>query len=140
MWMDEELRELKERISAMSDEQLLNIVEVDFDDYRQEAIDFAKTELMARGISFKNAPSAAGSSSQENADAEESAGKLPPCSRCGAKTRLGVLLAESEITITFSDNDEQRFVEARACVKCGHVELVVDLATEVDEAPGARVL
>lgn len=140
MWMDETLRELKQRISDMSSDELLNIVEVDFDDYRQEAIDFAKAELMARGIHFKGASSQMSVSSSETGDTSEAAASEPSCVKCGSKTRLGVLLGESEITIMFSDRDEQRFVEVYACIKCGYVQLIVDLETDVDEAPGARVL
>jgi hypothetical protein len=53
MWMDEQTRELKERISGLSDDELLDIVEVEFNDYRKEAIDFAKSELTRRGIEFQ---------------------------------------------------------------------------------------
>ena len=142
MWMDEKSRELKERISGMSDQQLLNIVEVDFDDYRQEAIDFAKAELLTRGIEFEEPSSRQDQEdlSRDLVEPEPIARRVPTCARCGSRTRLGVLLGESEITILFSDKDEQRFVEAYACVKCGHVQLVVDLETDVDETPPARVI
>ncbi|MEK6287247.1 MAG: hypothetical protein AABO57_16020 [Acidobacteriota bacterium] len=45
MFMDEELNELKDRISQMSDRELLQIVEVEYADYRKEAIQFAEAEL-----------------------------------------------------------------------------------------------
>ncbi|MGA9773123.1 MAG: DUF2007 domain-containing protein [Blastocatellia bacterium] len=53
MWIDEESGELKERISKLSDEELLNMVEVEPDEYRREALDYAKAELMVRGIRFQ---------------------------------------------------------------------------------------
>ena len=39
---DEELSELKDRISQMSDRELLQIVEVEYNDYRKEALEFAQ--------------------------------------------------------------------------------------------------
>ena len=53
MSMDEQLSELKDRISQMSNEQLLRIVEVEYDDYRIEALQFAGEELGKRGIPFE---------------------------------------------------------------------------------------
>ena len=53
MWMDEETRELKERISKLSDEELLNMVEVEPYEYRKLALDFARAELMERGIQYQ---------------------------------------------------------------------------------------
>src|SRR4249920_2357445 len=50
--MDDQKRELKERMSRMSDDELLNMVEVDFADYRQDALDVARSELLSRGINL----------------------------------------------------------------------------------------
>src|SRR5215216_158111 len=58
MFMDEELKELKDRISQMSDDELLQIVEVEYDDYRREALDFAKAELEKRNIPYEEPGSA----------------------------------------------------------------------------------
>ena len=139
MWMDEQLKELKERITGLSDDELLKMVEVDFDDYRKEALDFAKAELISRGITFDE-PDTVSFSLQGSVETDASARELPPCAKCGGNTRLGVLLGETEITVLFSDKDEQRFVEVRACVKCGQIHLVVDLETDVDEAPSSRTI
>ena len=139
MWMDEQLNELKERISGLSDGELLRIVEVEFDDYRPEAIDFAKGELTARGIKFEDPSSKPVAESFQNA--AEAAGpprKILTCAVCGGQMRLGILMAESEITIIFSDNDEQRFVEVYACVRCGRVQMMIDLETDVDQTSGSR--
>lgn len=51
---DEELEELKERISQKSDHELLRIIEVEYDDYRPEAIEFAKAELTKRFVPSKS--------------------------------------------------------------------------------------
>lgn len=48
--MNKELQELKARISSLSDEELLKMVYVDFADYREEAISFAKQELKKRSL------------------------------------------------------------------------------------------
>jgi hypothetical protein len=47
--MNEALINLKERMAELSDEELYLIVNVDFSNYRQEAIDLAKAELEKRG-------------------------------------------------------------------------------------------
>ena len=48
--MNKELQDLKERISSLSDEELLKMVHVDSADYREEAISFAKEELKQRNL------------------------------------------------------------------------------------------
>lgn len=47
--MTNELTNMKERLSIQTDEDLLKIVNIDFADYREEAIKFAKEELEQRG-------------------------------------------------------------------------------------------
>lgn len=44
--------ELQEKISQMSDEELLRMVGVDARQYRQEALDLAKSEMARRGLAF----------------------------------------------------------------------------------------
>jgi len=44
--------ELRERISKLSDEELLEMVERKSGDYRKNALDYASEELTSRGISF----------------------------------------------------------------------------------------
>lgn len=44
--------ELKSQIVRLSDEDLLRMVNIDFADYREEAIQYAEAELRARGISY----------------------------------------------------------------------------------------
>jgi len=129
MWMDEELFELKERISRFSDEELLNIVEVDWKDYRKEALEFAKNELTRRGISFE--PARKGNELLSGKAGEGAAGWAETCARCGGKTRPGVLIDTREIIILFTDRDEQRFIEVYTCGQCGHVQIVVDFETEI---------
>ena len=53
MFLDEELSQLEDRISQMSDQQLVRIVEVEYDDYRKEALDFAEVELQKRNVPFE---------------------------------------------------------------------------------------
>jgi hypothetical protein len=48
-----ELRELRERISKQSDEDLLKIVNVDFKDYRKETVGFARAELEKRDLTHR---------------------------------------------------------------------------------------
>jgi hypothetical protein len=128
MWMDEKTRELKQRISEMSDEELLDMVEVDFADYRQQALDFAKSELMARGISFET------ETAQSEAEPQERAPRALRCAGCGESMRPGILFAEKELTVMFTDNDEERFVEVFTCKGCGRVDLRVDYETDVQKS------
>jgi rubrerythrin len=130
MWMDEQLFELKERICRLSDEELLNIVEVDWKDYRKEALGFAKNELARRGITFEEAKKGdelLSGKAREGA----AAGWAETCARCAGKTRPGVLVDGREIIIFFTDRDEQRFIEVYACSQCGQAQVVADFETEI---------
>ena len=53
--MDDEL-ELKENISRMSDDKLLEMVAAKRGEYREAALYFANNELKARGIDFEVEP------------------------------------------------------------------------------------
>lgn len=128
--MDEQLSELKDRISQMSNEELLRIVEVDYDDYRIEALQFAEEELGKRTIPFERPARDAGGA--EDAESIASAESNAPCGNCGGVMRSGLLFADKELSILFADNNEERFVQAFACTSCGDVRLVVDLETEVE--------
>ena len=129
MFMDDELNELKDRISQMSDRELLQIVEVEYADYRKEAIEFAQAELAKRSIPFE-APVI---DADDDDDSIAPAGSITPCGNCGGLMRSGLLFAEKELTILFSDSNEERFVQAFACTACGDVRLIVDLETEVED-------
>jgi hypothetical protein len=48
--------ELKKRITSLPDDELLSIVEENYADYRQEALDIATEELTRRNISFTSPP------------------------------------------------------------------------------------
>src|SRR5215211_1317450 len=53
MYMPNDL-ELREKISKLSDEDLLKMVNVDFADYREEALQYAEAEIRVRGIPSEN--------------------------------------------------------------------------------------
>ena len=130
MFPVDELNELKDRISQMSDRELLRIVEVEYADYRREAIEFAEVELGKRSIPFEKPELDA--DEDEDADSIAPAASKAPCGNCGGVMRSGLLFAEKELTILFSDSNEERFVHAFACTACGDVRLIVDLETEVE--------
>ena len=48
--MSDELRDLKEKVSKLSDDELMKMVHVDSSDYREDAIIIAKDELKKRNI------------------------------------------------------------------------------------------
>ena len=128
MFLDEELNELKDRISQMSDRELLQIVEVEYADYRKEALEFAEGELAKRSIPFEKPELAA----DEDDDSMAPSGNNAPCGNCGGAMRPGLLFADKELTILFADDNEERFVQAFACTACGDVRLTVDLETDVE--------
>jgi len=133
--MEDETRELKERITSMSNEDLLKIVTVERGDYRREAIDFATGELQARGVPFEPGDDIEDDDDEESdaADATISGKDLLPCELCGGAMRVGQMFADRELTIFFADDDEERFVQAVACNDCGHLRLLVDFETDVEE-------
>ena len=129
---DEELEELKERISQKSDHELLQIIEVECDDYRPEAIEFAKAELTKRFVPFEEPERSSADTDDETSDEiARPAANAEPCAKCGGATRTGLLFADKELTILFSDNEE-RFVQAFACTRCGELRLTVDFTTDVE--------
>ena len=130
MFQDDELNELKDRISQMSDRELLQIAEVEYADYRKEAIEFAEVELTKRSIPFEK-PELDADEDEED-DSIGPIERTQPCGNCGAQMRSGLLFADKELTILFSDSNEERFVHAFCCTACGDVRLTVDLETEVE--------
>ena len=131
--MDEELKVLRDRISQMSDDELLQIVEVEYDDYRKEALEFAMAELEKRSIPYEEP----GLDEGNEAETEESdltvpaAGSLP-CDACGGAMRVGTFYADKELSIFFPDKQEERFIQALACSNCGSLKLFVDFNTDVE--------
>jgi hypothetical protein len=134
MWSDDESKEFKKRIAVLSDEELLKMVGVEADDYTEEALECAEAELKARGIEFGKVPTV---DKKDNLVGEHTvktrAGNSITCSSCGGGTRSGILFAEREVRIVFSDNEEERYVDVYACKECGRVEMIVDYTTEVEE-------
>ena len=133
--MDDEQRELRERIADMSEAELLRMVGKDRREYRAEAVAYAKEELNAR----RSVIAEQEDENDDEADADEAAdaAQVPaieqPCDICGGSMRRGALFADREMTIYFDDTDEERFVEAVVCSACGNLRLVVDLDTDVQE-------
>jgi len=124
--MTDELQELKQRLSKLSDEELIEIVTVAAADYREEALDYAKAELKYRRVDW---------TTPEAAPEQEEPPVVQPgkhCIACGGELRPGTLVAEKELTIVFSDNQEERFVRVTACVRCGQLSLVADFDTTVE--------
>lgn len=127
---DEELIELKDRISQMSDRELLRIVEVEYNDYRKEALEFATEELRKRSVPFeKFEPD---EDAAEETDSPDPIRNIAPCRDCGGVMRSGLLFADKELTMLFNDDNEERSVQAFACMACGAVRLAIDLETEVE--------
>ena len=131
--MDEQLNGLKDRISQLSDGELLRIVEVEYADYRKEALELAQTELNKWFVPFeKHEPDEIDSDEEASDGPMDLAASSQPCAICGGPMRTGLLFADKEMTILFPDGTEERFVQALACRRCGEVRLVVDFSTDVE--------
>jgi len=135
---DTDLRRLKENISKLQDEQLVEMVTTAASEYRQEALDYAKAELTSRGIDWdepvldEEDETAALTSDAGPKRSQLPAGSAGSCV-CGGKLRIGTLVGEKEMTIVFNDNREERFVLVTACAQCGQVSLLVDYETELEK-------
>src|SRR5262245_16780114 len=124
--MTDEWRDIKQRISQLSDEQLIEMLTVSAADYRKEALDYAKAEFNRRRLELP-------SETPEVPESEPTDAAIPlepaatdlttKCPICGGRLRAGTLVAEKELTIVFSDNQEERFIRSLACVRCGQVYL-----------------
>jgi len=140
--MAEDSQHLKERLIKLSDDELIEIVLAAPGEYRQEAIDIAKTELKWRNVEIPKPEEVA---EGEDADAPLSddpfarprlvRSKDPgnACFICGGPLRQGTLVAEKELTVVFGDSHEERFVKVSACTQCGQLSLVVDFDTDVQQ-------
>jgi hypothetical protein len=139
--MSDDIWELKQRLSKLSNEELIAIVTVASKDYRQEAIDYAKQELKYRRVDLSKLNSEDDEAIDETETAPEAEPEaVDPFVRgvstkcvCGGALRQGTLVAEKELTIIFSDNHEERFVRVLACSRCSQISLVVDPETVVPE-------
>lgn len=148
MSSDPQLRELRERLAKMSDDELIRMVCEEYADYREEALEIAEEELAARGIYLEDgdaAPVAGVAAASDNglggmgggSNVSMATGRAAnraalSCSACGGALRSGYLFAQKEITVLFADNNEERFVDVQACRDCGRVQLTVDYETDVE--------
>jgi len=136
--MAEDSQKLKDRLIKLSDEELIEIVLAAPGEYRQEAVDIAKTELKWRNVEIPKP--------EETEEAEVPASDDPfrrprlvvpspgnACLVCGGSLRPGTLVAEKELTVIFDDNHEERFVKVSACTQCGQLSLIVDFETGVQQ-------
>ena len=139
--MAEDSQQLKERLIKLSDEQLIDIVQAEPGEYRQEAIDIAKAELKWRKVEIPDPEEdvEAGVVVPISSDPISHFSRAPRvapvevCMICGSTMRQGTLVAEKELTIVFADNQEERFVKVNACTRCGQVSLIVDFETDVQQ-------
>lgn len=143
--MASQYQQMRERILALSDDELIHMVTEGASEYRPDALEIAQLEMRSRGLSIpsddEDEEEAEETSELEQApeqDVEISrAGAAPDsvrtnCVYCGGRLRAGTLVAEKETTIIFADTREERFVNARACRDCGLVSLIVDFNTTVE--------
>jgi hypothetical protein len=131
--MTEDMKELRDRITALSDEELVAMVTVNAEDYREDALHVARMELRSRGVDFSTprADDLERVAVDPLAPAAPAVGDGATCA-CGGKLRSAVLVGERELTVVFTDNQEERFVKVLACVRCGQMSLIADFETNVE--------
>jgi hypothetical protein len=140
----EELKELEERIRQLSDDELVDMVQVHAGDYHEESLEIARQELKSRRISWKDSPDDQTEEPFiEDADptglSELAANPTFKCRHCGGKVRRGSLVVGDadclehpmEALVQFHDAFEQRYCFVLACTGCGRTELAVDFITPV---------
>jgi hypothetical protein len=129
--------ELKERLSKLSDEELIQMVTLGAADYRPEALDYAKAELKYRRVDLSEVRRQEPEEEETDVDspmkpAETVTGPIGSvCFACGGRLRSATLVAEKELTVIFSDNHEERFVRVMVCTQCGRMSLIADYDNEV---------
>jgi hypothetical protein len=147
--MDDDLKAIRDNIATLSDDELERMVTVEAGDYRPQAIELARRELEARGISVSPRGTGPGKQSERAAERTASSGEEAEegpreaadeehssrllCPFCNGPVRRAALLGDNEIIALFRDNDEQRYVDVFVCTRCGEARLVVDLVTPVTE-------
>jgi hypothetical protein len=147
--MSDDIWELKQRITKLSDDELIDMVTVGAKDYRQEALDYAREELKYRHIDRsqlrEREEEAVEPETEPEAESEpESKPEMvdpvfhvvsPAAATCacGGRLRPGTMVAEKEVTIIFADNHEERFVRVLACSRCRQITLLVDSDTVISE-------
>ena len=125
--------ELKQHISQLPDDELLEMATTKSGEYREEAVNFAKAELTSRGIDFETPATVdeGGESDGTILPFLESHGAV--CPTCRGPLRYGTLVGEKELTVVFADNYEERFIRVSACSQCGQLSLMVDYETNVQQ-------
>ncbi len=151
--MEIDLEELRERVSLLDDAALLRMIEEEADNYRPEALAVAREEARRRGIEPTRRPAR---DERVRVAGDEGRGKAPAageekeleeddqgqerqpvrgylCPSCGVGMRRALLLGETQVIAVLEPNNEQRFVYAMVCPRCGTADLFVDFETEVEQ-------
>lgn len=123
--------ELKKRISKLSDQELLKMVNEDYEDYRDEALDYAEAELQARGILPDIEEPLQEEANEDMGQERTRAGRDMTCDDCGGALTPAQLFGESEIIVYLIEKKADRFLRVTACTQCGQVRLSVDFVTDI---------
>ena len=131
--MDDVLRQLKNNISNLSDDELVQMVTTDAGEYREEAVEFAREELEARGVGLAEASAGEEEPGAEEGESEAAALPGAVCFVCNGPMRRAALVGDKELIVAFRDDGEQRFVDVLVCGRCGEGRLLVDLESDVED-------
>ena len=132
-------KNLAENLAVLSDDDLIDMINVHFQQYRPDALIIARAELVKRGyhISKKGKvtnPQKAEEKPHEGVAPAAQNPTLPLCPRC--KTELEYvgtrrLNDDKEMSVLgelgeMFKNGAHEFLDVYICRKCGHVDLFVD--------------
>ena len=146
--MDKELIQLVEKLSSLSDDDLIRMINNDHDSYRSEALTIAKLVMKRRGFSFSRkgyvidnrktqSPASEGEPSESTKEHAKELNKLLTtinCPRCQTKLDyVGTRRLNEERSIAalgelgeMYKSGAHEFLDVYTCGRCGHVEFFVD--------------
>ena len=127
---------LAERFSALSDDELLEMVNVHPQQYRGDALAIARAELVKRGYHLSRKGKVI-KLPKEQGEHEQAAAQPPApplCSRCKTEMEYAGtrrLNDEKDMSVLgelgeMYKNGAHEFLDVYICRKCGHVDLFVD--------------
>ena len=142
--MDKELIELVEKLSSLSDDELIRAINNDYASYRSEALTIARLVMKRRGYSFsrkgyvidnrKTPPPASEAGGKERAEELNKLLTTINCPRCQTKLDyVGTRRLKEERSIAalgelgeMYKSGAHEFLDVYTCGRCGHVEFFVD--------------
>src|SRR5436309_9468717 len=127
---------LAERFAALSDDELVDMINIHPQQYRAEALAIARAEMVKRGyhLSRKGKVIKVTKDQEKHDEAAAQPPHAPLCSRCKTEMEYAGtrrLNDDKEMSVLgelgeMYKNGAHEFLDVYICRKCGHVDLFVD--------------